>query len=108
MNDDEKARGATLVYLVKLQVEKGKDSGDQRLFISARDGSVVWQYNFRALTAGLGRPRRVATGYRISPLRGLPQRVNPNANCLKFKRNKAMNAVSRLIFDMVVSCADAS
>jgi Zn-dependent metalloprotease len=54
MNDDEKARGATLVYLIKLQVRKGNKAGDHRFFISARDGKVVWRFNARNAHFGIG------------------------------------------------------
>ncbi|HXG66507.1 MAG TPA: M4 family metallopeptidase [Blastocatellia bacterium] len=54
MTNDEKAGGATLVYLVKLQVEGGKKAGDHRFFISAKDSSVVWRFNARNSATGIG------------------------------------------------------
>jgi thermolysin len=54
MNDDEKAAGATLVYLVKLQVESGNKAGDHRFFINANDGSIVWRFNARNSAFGIG------------------------------------------------------
>jgi Zn-dependent metalloprotease len=52
---NEKAEGATLVYKVKLQPAKGgMPTADRRYFISAIDGSIVWQLNNQRSEDGIG------------------------------------------------------
>ncbi|HEY7545336.1 MAG TPA: M4 family metallopeptidase, partial [Blastocatellia bacterium] len=54
MKNDKTATGATLVYMVKLNVESGEKAGDYQFFISARNGSVVWKINARNSAFGIG------------------------------------------------------
>lgn len=54
MKNDKTAKGATLVYLVKLMVEQGEKAGDYQFFINAKNGNVVWKINARNSAFGVG------------------------------------------------------